>query len=666
MKKIKTLTFFITLITVILFGIPTKSSATDNGEAIQTASTLSVKYRTHVQDIGWQRYVKDGEQSGTTGKNLKVEAMNISLENNNSNINIKYTTYIQGSGWQKTVANGEQTGTTGKNLRMEAIKIWLEGTDEFSVAYRTHIQDIGWQDWVYDGEISGNLGDSKKIEAIEIKIVSKQVQEEISVTYSSHVQDIGWQEEKSSYDISGTTGKNLKTEALKIKLNNAPEGVNIKYKTYVEKSGWQQWAEDGAVSGTTGKNLRLYGIRIKLEGTNKYTVRYRVHIQDVGWTSWVENGEIAGKTSHSKKIEAIQIEIIEKNNGNSNKLGVEYYTYLEGNSLKENEIFENGEAAGTTGQNRKMEAINIELVNANENASIKYMVHVQDKGWMDWVKNGELAGVLNKGLKIEAIRIKLEGLNEYTVEYRVHVQDRGWTDWYIDGESAGTTGRNLKIEAIEIRITDKYQRYYKGIDVSRWQGEINYDKLAKDSQVDFMIARIGWYSDTQSKFIVDVQFENNYKGAKSKNIPLGAYVYSYAKSVEGARKEAEEVVQYLKSTGQTNYELPIFYDLEDDSQINLGRETLSKMAIAFGEVLQKAGYKVGLYSYSYWLDTYMDMSMIPDDYALWVANYGENTGELPENIYKYAETHDIWQYTDQGKVDGISGNVDMNICYTKF
>lgn len=662
MKKMKSIIFLLVITIIISCILPSISY----GENTVNNEQLGVTYRTHVQDIGWQGYVKDGTQAGTTGKNLKVEAMNISLENKQSNINIKYTTYIQNYGWQKTVSNGEQTGTTGKNLRMEAIKIWLEGTSDYSVMYRTHIQDYGWQEWVYDGEISGNLGDNKKIEAIEIKIVPKQ-NAKVAVSYNSHVQDLGWENEIQEYNISGTTGKNKKVEAIKINLKNAPEGMNIKYKTYVEKSGWQQWVENGQVSGTTGKNQRLYGIRIMLEGTKEYSIQYRVHVQDVGWMNWVKNGEIAGKISHNKKIEAIQIRILEEANNTDDLLGVEYYTYLNGSSSNENKMERNGEISGTTGQNRKVEGIGIELINAPEGAHIKYRAHVQDIGWMDWMRDGQVAGVLDKNLKIEAIQIQLEGLDEYTVEYKAHVQDIGWTEWYIDGEVAGTTGKNKKIEAIQIRITDKYQRYYKGIDVSRWQGEINFDKLVASKQVDFMISRIGWYSETQSKFVVDAQFERNYKNAKAKKLPIGAYVYSYATSIEGAKKEAEEVVKYLKETNQTDYELPIFYDLEDDSQRYLGKQTLSKMAIAFGEVLQQAGYKVGLYSYAYWLDNFMDLSMIPQDYALWIANYeGNTTGELPENIYKYAKTHDLWQYTDSGKVDGIQGNVDMNICYKRY
>ncbi len=640
----------------------------DNEEFIDVVANneLGVKYSTHVQDIGWQEYVENGEQSGTTGRNLKIEAIKIELLNNISNINIKYATFVQGIGWQTPVSNGQVIGTTKKNLRMEAIKIWLESSNEYSVAYRTHIQDYGWQNWTYDGNISGVLGEDKKIEAIEIKIVPK-VEDKLSVSYSSHVQDIGWQEEKQELDLSGTTGRNLKIEALKISLRNSNANMSIKYRVYVENIGWHEWRKNGELAGTTGHNLRVFGIRIQLDGTKEYSVYYRVHSQDIGWSNWKKNGEVAGNIADYKKIEAIQIKIVKEKNSISNSLGVEYYTYLQGSSSNENEIESNGKISGTTGQNRIIDAIQIELQNAPKNSHIKYKTHIQNIGWVDWSRDGQLSGMKDSNLKIEAIQIELEGMPDNTVEYKVHVQDIGWTDYYIDGEIAGTTGKNKKIEAIQIRIVPKYKRYFKGIDVSYWQGQIDFDRLANSNQIDYMITRIGWYSSSKQKLMVDTQFERNYREAKRKNIPLGAYVYSYATSVEEARREAQSVVEYLKNTNQTQYELPIFYDIENDNQIQLGKDTITRMCIEFCEVLKNAGFSVGVYSYSYWLENYMNLNSLPSDYSVWVAQYDKNhDGSLPENIYKYANKYDMWQYSSKGKVEGIDGDVDVNICYKKY
>ncbi len=402
-------------------------------------------------------------------------------------------------------------------------------------------------------------------------------------------------------------------------------------------------------------------------GTKDYSIQYRVHVQDLGWQPWVENGTIAGKISYNLKIEAIQIRIVKKANTNPNDLGVEYYTYLQGVSVNEDKMHKNGEQAGTTGENRKVEGISIELLNAPKGAHITYQAHVQDYGWMDWVRDGEVAGVLDRSLKIEAIRLELEGLDGYSVEYRVHAENIGWTDWYIDGEVAGTTGRNLKIEAIQIRIVKGYKRYYKGIDVSYHQGEINFDALKQDKEVDYIIPRIGWYSESKRTLNVDKQFERNYREARKRNIPVGAYFYSYAVNVDEVTREAEAVVEYLQNTNQKRYELPIFFDIEDTSQSKLGKELITKMTITFCNILKNAGYSVGVYSSQYFLENNIDFSALPKDYSLWVANYGRvDTGEFPSDVYKFADNYDMWQYTSIGTVKGINKNVDKNICYTKY
>lgn len=663
--KTKLFSFIFIIVLLLNLFLPIISEANNIISEQISVDGIEVKYSSHIQDIGWQDYVKNGEESGTTGRNLKIEAIKIDLINKTSNVSVKYTTYVEGIEWQEYVKNGEESGTTGKNLKIEGIKICLEGTDEYSIMYRTHIQDYGWQDWKYDNEISGKINAGKKIEAIEIKIIPK-IEKEINVKYSSHVQDIGWQKEMNSGEISGTVGQNLKIEALKIELENSVKGMEIRYKTYIENNGWQHWIYNGNISGTTGKNLKVYGVRIELIGTNEYSIQYRVHSQDDGWGDWKNNGDVAGNITQNKKIEGIQIRIVKQNNI-QNEIGVEYYTYLQGVSLNENKVESNGDISGTTGENRMVEAIQIELKNASSNSHVKYKTHIQNVGWVDWTRDGQISGIINSGLKIEAIKIELEGMLDYTIEYKVHVQDVGWTEWHIDGETAGTTGKNKRIEAIQIRIVEKQQKYYKGIDVSYWQGNINFDKLENSGQIDYIITRIGWYSHDSEKLVIDTKFERNYKETRNRNIALGAYFYSYATSIEGAKKEAESVVDYLKNSAQTNYELPIFYDIEDDRQISLGKDTITQMSIVFCETLKNAGFNVGVYSYSYWLENYMNLNLLPNDYSIWVAHYDkEHDGTLPENIYKYADKYDMWQYSSKGSVSGINGDVDMNICYKKY
>ena len=271
----------------------------------------SISYTTHIQDIGWQNQVKDGEMAGTEGQAKRLEAIKITLKDL-SGVKRKYQTHIQDIGWQDWKYDGTLAGTEGQSKRLEAIRIELEESDKYSIMYRVHIQDIGWQDWRYDGEKAGTEGQSKRLEAIQIKIVEKQTS--ISVNYSVHVQDIGWQNWKAEEKIAGTEGQSKRLEAIKIELLTNIKNLKLKYRVHIQDIGWQDWKDSEEMAGTEGQSKRLEAIQIKLENTQDYSIEYRVHVQDIGWQDWVKDGEISGTEGQSKRLEAIQIRIISKEN----------------------------------------------------------------------------------------------------------------------------------------------------------------------------------------------------------------------------------------------------------------------------------------------------------------------------------------------------------------
>ena len=271
----------------------------------------SICYTTHIQDIGWQNQVKDGEMAGTEGQAKRLEAIKITLKDL-SGVKIKYQTHIQDIGWQDWKYDGTLAGTEGQSKRLEAIRIELEENDKYSIMYRVHIQDIGWQDWRYDGEKAGTEGQSKRLEAIQIKIVEKQTS--ISANYSVHVQDIGWQNWKTEEKIAGTEGQSKRLEAIKIELLTNIKNLKLKYRVHIQDIGWQDWKDSEEMAGTEGQSKRLEAIQIKLENTQDYSIEYRVHVQDIGWQDWVKDGEISGTEWQSKRLEAIQIRIISKEN----------------------------------------------------------------------------------------------------------------------------------------------------------------------------------------------------------------------------------------------------------------------------------------------------------------------------------------------------------------
>ena len=271
-------------------------------------NNVSINYQTQVQNIGWQKTVEMGQEAGTTSKALRMESLNINLENPVAGMQIQYQLYVEGIGWQKWVSNGQSAGTIGQSLKVEAIRIKIVGVSGYHVQYQVHVQSIGWMPVVGDGDLAGTSGQSKRIEAIKINIIK----DAISLNYNAHVQYIGWQNQVNEWDTAGTTGQNLSIEAIKVTLNNAIEGMQVEYQTYVENPGWQNWTNNGQISGTTGKSLKVEGLKINLKNMPEYHVQYQVHVKNIGWMPWVSDGDIAGAVGQSAQIEALRVRIIKE------------------------------------------------------------------------------------------------------------------------------------------------------------------------------------------------------------------------------------------------------------------------------------------------------------------------------------------------------------------
>ena len=304
---------------------------TSNGKSATCKVTVvrqtpSVNYSTHVQDIGWQGYVKGGSTAGTTGQSKRLEAIRIKLSNNTSyKGTIQYQTHIQDIGWQGWKMKDDTSGTSGQSKRLEAIRIKLtdELAENYDIYYRVHAQSFGWLGWAKNGESAGTAGYSYRLEAIEVKLVEKDGKAPGSterpyiqryVSYQTHVQDIGWQGIKYDGEEAGTSGQSKRLEAINISLSNPLYSGSIEYQTHVQDIGWQGWKANGQMAGTSGQSKRLEAIRIKLTGemAKQYDIYYRVHSQEFGWLGWAKNGESAGTEGYSYRLEAIQIQLVKK------------------------------------------------------------------------------------------------------------------------------------------------------------------------------------------------------------------------------------------------------------------------------------------------------------------------------------------------------------------
>lgn len=188
----------------------------------------------------------------------------------------------------------------------------------------------------------------------------------------------------------------------------------------------------------------------------------------------------------------------------------------------------------------------------------------------------------------------------------------------------------------------------KGIDVSEWQGTIDWKKVAKDG-VQFAVIHAGYGRELSQK---DKYFERNYAGARAAGIKVGAFWYSYADSVARAEQEARTCLQVLK--GKT-FDLPIFFDQEYEPGIlKLSTKTRTDIVLKFLETIKAAGRPCGLYSSTDFITTKLQANRLTD-YPLWIAEYGSKL--------HYTGKVWAWQYTDKGRVAGIKGRVDMNHGY---
>ena len=542
-----------------------------------------------------------------------------------------------------------------------------DNTEKSTVLYKSHIQNIGWESSFHkDGKISGTTGQSKRIEAVSIKLYNQKFFG--SIEYQSHIENIGWE---------------------------------------------KIWHKNGEVSGTTGQSKRLEAIKIKLteEMAEHYDIYYRVHVENFGWLGWAKNGEEAGSSGYGYRLEAYQIMLVEKGESEpkSDVLAYKSPNIIIQSHVQnigwQNNIYDN-EIGGTVGKSKRLEAIRIRLNNQKYSGSIEYQSHIQNIGWeSNWHRNGGLSGTTGQSKRLEAIKIKLteEMAEHYDIYYRVHVENFGWLGWAKNGEEAGSAGYGYRLEAYQIKIVkkgddapfstvDAYKenrwkvvngktyytlsngklatgvqkingsRYYFDssgvlkysnikvfIDVSKWQGNIDWDTLWNSKEIDGVILRIG-YSNEE-----DPMFSTYISEIKRLGIPYTVYLRSYAHDKNDALIEAKNMMN-LFTKYQLDPALSIYYDVEgyNDSKGNsddITKSEFQNIVETFINHMNLNGIDVKVYSY-YWF-ALNRFNAKTRSYLNWIAKYSDT------NDYPYPWRG--WQYTNKSSLPGISGNVDMDI-----
>ena len=210
------------------------------------ANKYDIFYRVHVQNFGWLDFADNGRPAGTEGFGYRLEAIEIlilpeaeeiGLEtargfiSAQGNQSVNYRTHVQNVGWQGFVGDGVLSGTTGKSLRLEGIEVKLgAGLPSGSITYSTHVQDIGWMDFVSDGVMSGTSGKAKRLEAIKINLTG-DIAAKYDIYYRVHAENFGWLGWARNGEPAGTANFAYRLEGIEIAL--AHKGAAAPGTTYL-------------------------------------------------------------------------------------------------------------------------------------------------------------------------------------------------------------------------------------------------------------------------------------------------------------------------------------------------------------------------------------------------------------------------------------------------
>ena len=288
---------------------------------------MSLTYRAHVSNVGWQGAVSDGATAGTTGRGLALEDLKLSLDSSDysDGSSVQIDAHVSGIGWQGwDTPSASEGGTTGQGRAVEAVRLRLTGSlaKDYDVYYRVHASNIGWMAWAKDGEEAGTTGMSCSLEAIQIKLIKKGAShpdtsgyshlEIPTVTYSSQVKG-AWQNTVSAGEVSGTTGQGIPITGFSAKTTSSVAG-GINFQLHFSNVGWTSGKSNGGQLSSTAESNSVEAIRISLSGdlASYFDVWYRVHVDSVGWLGWAKDGAVAGSTGYGVHVQAVQVRLTRK------------------------------------------------------------------------------------------------------------------------------------------------------------------------------------------------------------------------------------------------------------------------------------------------------------------------------------------------------------------
>ncbi len=414
---------------------------------------------------------------------------------------------------------------------------------------------------------------------------------------------------------------------------------------------------------------------------------YHIIAKNSGLYLDVDNAETSENTNiqiyHGNKTNAQKFKL---NSTTLNENDVITQNYEEGyyviqSKLDNNKVIDvdNGEKANGT---------NVQLYNSNNSVAQIWQLNKLNDGYYSIISsmNPEIALTANNR-NVEVSKYTGADNQQWIIKdlgdgyVYIISKANGLTVNVANGSVINKTNIELKENSVSNSQMFKLSKYndekvYTGIDVSHHQNLINWATVA-NSDIGFVIIRAGYGGDWTNQD--DKQFLNNVAACEKYNIPYGLYLYSYASEIDNsdtsAQSEARHMLRLIDEIEKNNYSpnmgTKVFIDMEDGGVVNAGKDKLTNVSDTFCSTIEANGYSCGIYANRTWLTQHLNTPELAKKYEIWLAEYLP----VPSPTYAYARTqkpiYDLtsfkyWQFASDGKMAGISGNVDLDLGYDIF
>lgn len=281
------------------------------------------------------------------------------------------------------------------------------------------------------------------------------------------------------------------------------------------------------------------------------------------------------------------------------------------------------------------------------------IIYIGDLAAGDYTVN--LSPIIGYKTPASGTRVKVKERVEYLPIEDISLLIK--TESEVDATAEDSGERDALADADKTEITDLKAFSGKtktGIDVSKWNGEIDWDKV-KNAGVEFAIVRVGYRGSVTGSLVKDICFDANMKGTSASKIPVGIYFFTQATNEVEAVEEASAVLSWIREYDIT---YPVFIDTEgaggNGRADKLDVETRTLVCEAFCRTIENAGYQAGIYASRNWYNNNLQTQKL-ENYYIWLAEY--------RSVPLYQGYYRMWQYSSKGRIDGIEGNVDMNVMY---